>query len=109
MQKTYLFVPFEFKDKAKKLNAKWDNNIKKWFVYHDNVNYQELVDTFHNENFYSNFYGTHIKNVLKTIKEIEDEKEKDMITFKKALENHLASGGIDDDDFRKTYSVRRHE
>lgn len=30
--KTYLDVPFEEKDEAKALGAKWDPDIKRWFV-----------------------------------------------------------------------------
>ena len=30
--KTYLNVPFNSKDEAKKLNAKWDSNVKKWYA-----------------------------------------------------------------------------
>ena len=30
--KTYLIVPYEHKDRAKKLGAKWDNDAKKWFA-----------------------------------------------------------------------------
>ena len=29
---TYLDVPFEEKDEAKALGAKWDPDIKRWFV-----------------------------------------------------------------------------
>ena len=31
-QKTYLFVPFEEKDEAKKLGAKWDKDNKSWYA-----------------------------------------------------------------------------
>ncbi len=30
--KTYLIVPYEHKDRAKQLGAKWDNDAKKWFA-----------------------------------------------------------------------------
>ena len=30
--KTYLIVPYEHKDRAKQLGAKWDNAAKKWFA-----------------------------------------------------------------------------
>lgn len=31
-EKTYLVVPFEEKDEAKLLGARWDGNVKKWFA-----------------------------------------------------------------------------
>lgn len=37
-EKIFLFVPFEEKDEAKKLGAKWDKEEKKWFIYKDNNN-----------------------------------------------------------------------
>jgi putative DNA primase/helicase len=30
--KTYLFVPYEEKDEAKRLGARWDAEQKKWYV-----------------------------------------------------------------------------
>jgi len=36
--KIYLFVPYSEKEDAKKMNAKWDNNIKKWYILNNNKN-----------------------------------------------------------------------
>jgi hypothetical protein len=32
MSKIFLAVPFEFKEKAKELGAKWDKETKQWFI-----------------------------------------------------------------------------
>lgn len=32
LEKTYLYVPFEDKDRAKALGARWDNDVKSWYV-----------------------------------------------------------------------------
>jgi len=34
--KIYLLVPFKEKKEAKKLNVKWDNNLKKWYILNKN-------------------------------------------------------------------------
>ena len=36
--KIYLLVPFREKEDAKRLNAKWDNNLKKWYILDNNSN-----------------------------------------------------------------------
>lgn len=36
--KIYLLVPYSEKEDAKKMNAKWDNNIKKWYILNNNKN-----------------------------------------------------------------------
>jgi hypothetical protein len=40
--KIYLLVPYSEKEDAKKMNAKWDNNIKKWYILNNNKN-KDLV------------------------------------------------------------------
>ena len=42
----YLNVPYEDKDKAKSLGAKWDNKLKKWYVYdrRDYYKFQKWTD-----------------------------------------------------------------
>ena len=32
-EKKYIFVPFEKRDEAKANGAKWDSDVKKWYVY----------------------------------------------------------------------------
>jgi len=36
--KIYLLVPYSEKEDAKKMNVKWDNNIKKWYIVNNNKN-----------------------------------------------------------------------
>ena len=43
-EKIYLHVPYEEKDKAKKLGAKWDASRKKWYIFSDH----EHVDILQN-------------------------------------------------------------
>jgi len=38
VNKIYLFVPFSEKENAKKLDAKWDNYKKKWYIFNNNKN-----------------------------------------------------------------------
>jgi hypothetical protein len=42
MGKRYLSVPFEEKDEAKKLGAKWDISVKKWYIP-DNINVDDFA------------------------------------------------------------------
>ena len=44
--KIYLKIPFTKKDIIKNLGGKWDNNIKKWFIYKNNNNIDEILKTF---------------------------------------------------------------
>ena len=46
LDKIYLSVPYAKKDKAKEQGAKWDPSIKKWWIYDNNPNKDELVDEF---------------------------------------------------------------
>lgn len=34
--KIYLLVPYHEKEEAKKFNAKWDKDIKKWYIFNNN-------------------------------------------------------------------------
>jgi len=36
--KIYLLVPYSEKEDAKKMNAKWDSTIKKWYILNNNKN-----------------------------------------------------------------------
>jgi ribonuclease HI len=46
LDKIYLSVPYAKKDKAKEQGAKWDPSIKKWWIYDNNPNKDELIDEF---------------------------------------------------------------
>lgn len=47
--KIYLIVPFIKKDEIKKLGGLWDANKKKWFIYEDNTNKDEILAIFSEE------------------------------------------------------------
>ena len=102
---TYLYVPYEYKDRAKLLGAKWDVNKKKWYTTEANINYTKLIDTFHDQNFFSDYHGTHMKSEPKTFEEVLIEKKQKREHYKQTLDQHIANGGVDDDNFRKSYSV----
>ena len=47
--KIYLQVPFIKKDEIKKLGGMWDRNKKKWFVYDNNKNMEQILTIFSKE------------------------------------------------------------
>ena len=49
-QKVYLSVPFSRKDEAKALGAKWDNLVRKWFVFSNSPNLWKLEKQFNRDN-----------------------------------------------------------
>jgi len=44
--KVYLNVPYSRKDEVKKLGGKWDKNKKKWFIYENNENKEDILSQF---------------------------------------------------------------
>ncbi|NDB83434.1 MAG: hypothetical protein EB127_12010, partial [Alphaproteobacteria bacterium] len=48
-EKIYLIVPFVKKDEIKKLGGCWDGNMKKWFIYDNNKNMEEILSIFSKE------------------------------------------------------------
>ena len=42
----YIIVPFERKEEAKKLKARWNPNAKKWYTVPSNKNNEELFKLF---------------------------------------------------------------
>jgi hypothetical protein len=70
--KHYLCVPYDYKDDVKKLGAKWDNEIKKWYVETNNPNYQHLVDIYHPENYKHVDDKTLLNNEIVTEKERQE-------------------------------------
>jgi hypothetical protein len=44
--KIYLTVPFIKKDEIKKLGGLWDNYQKKWYIYDNNKNKQQILNDF---------------------------------------------------------------
>jgi hypothetical protein len=51
VEKIYLYVPFDYKDGAKKLGAKFDWKVKEWYVEENHPNKQKLIDLYHDRNF----------------------------------------------------------
>lgn len=51
VEKIYLYVPFDYKDEAKKLGAKFDWKVKEWYVEEIHPNKQKLIDLYHDRNF----------------------------------------------------------
>ena len=45
-KKVYLEVPFARKDEAKVMGAKWDHVKKKWYMFDDSENKEELMEKF---------------------------------------------------------------
>lgn len=76
-EKVYLYVPFGYNDIVKQYGAKFDGNVKKWYVIRSKET-QRLIDSYHDSNFYSNFSGTHFKNeeYCTTEKQRESQKAK---------------------------------
>jgi len=48
VEKTILNVHYKMKNQAKELGAKWDKDLKKWYVQKNNINYDELINKFNN-------------------------------------------------------------
>ena len=51
VEKIYLYVPFDYKDQAKKIGAKFDWKVKTWYVEENHPNKQKLIDLYHDRNF----------------------------------------------------------
>ncbi len=61
-EKTYIYVPFEYKDDAKKDGAKFNKNKQKWFVYKSNPKYEWCIDLWNNNNFTYSSSGNQLIN-----------------------------------------------
>lgn len=48
--KLWLKVPFVSKDKIKSLGGRWDSNKKKWFIYSDNSDKEDILAEFAEDN-----------------------------------------------------------
>jgi len=51
MNKTYLYVPYNYIGAVKKLGCRFDWGMKKWYVLDDNINHQVLKEIFIRTNF----------------------------------------------------------
>jgi ribonuclease HI len=45
-EKIYLNVPFAKKDKVKSLGGRWDTNKKQWYIFHDNKDKDNILETY---------------------------------------------------------------
>ena len=71
----YLYVPYEYKSDAKKLNAKFNPSAKKWYTTDDNTHKQALIDLYHESNFTVNFRSTTLKEHTTTEQDRKDHEE----------------------------------
>ena len=46
LNKIYLNVPFTKKDEIKKLGGRWDKDKKKWYIFKDNTEIDDILDKF---------------------------------------------------------------
>jgi len=46
VKKIYLEVPFSKKDEIKLLSGKWDPALKKWYIFNNNINQEEIYKKF---------------------------------------------------------------
>jgi hypothetical protein len=52
-KKVYIYLPFKLKDEARtKYNGiQFDKETKQWYIYDNNINKNEIIDTYHKGNF----------------------------------------------------------
>jgi hypothetical protein len=112
--KIYIYVPFEYKDEAKKLGAKFDFDKKKWYTYKNNTNYQKLVDKYHSDNFRYDFYGSHLNSYWKTEKERSEhykaknkEREQELLLIKQKQELFLIKTKEKEKEYEANYQKYR--
>lgn len=105
-QRVYLFVPYRYKDSAKKLGAKWDNDKRSWYTNKSNKHFDQLTNTYHDGNFSKNGEMTSAK-YLRTLEEyksgrdkVKEEKQERI----KMKEDFIRDGGKAE-DFGQWYSV----
>ena len=60
--KKYLYVPFEYKDDAKKDGLKYDKDTKEWYILKTNSNYEWCIDFWNRNNFSYSSNGTKLIN-----------------------------------------------
>jgi hypothetical protein len=119
VKKIYLDVPFQFKNEAKELGAKWDSTEKRWYTLKDNVNRRNLVDLYHYSNFTTIFVGpfgegkpesilnyrTTTKKQRKRIKkQLQEEKDEEHAEYERLQANWISKCG-NLDGFGIWYSV----
>ena len=103
-KKYYLCVPYNYKDKAKKLNAKWDWEEKSWYSMKNNIYHNELINLYHMYNFRSDFYGSHLINKPLTLKEVDEANDKEHFRYNHHKQNWINKNGTLN-GFNQWYSV----
>jgi hypothetical protein len=99
LERVYLFVPYDYKNDAKALGAKFDWETKKWFVYTNHKNKQKLIDTYHLGNFIDKTINKNLITNEEWIQEIESEiliEEEKTELHKKWIEIHGNDDKFDD-------------
>ena len=93
----FLYVPFEYKSDAKELNANFDYDKKKWFIYSNSKHYKALVEIFNCDNFTTSYYGTKMKtSILEKLTEYKTQYKNEITQMyetikerKESYERHL--------------------
>lgn len=101
-QKIYLQVAYKDKEDAKKLGAKWDIDIKQWYVFEDNENLDELISKFTKE----------INNSNQPFNQVKETNQKKKIYLKvtyKDKDNAKTLGARWDNDQKKWYIYNDNE
>lgn len=95
--KVFLDVPFEYKSDVKELDAQFDFNKKKWYIYSDSKHHATLVKIFDSNNFTTSYYGTKMKSsILEQLIEYKEECKEEITQMyedikerKESYERHL--------------------
>jgi hypothetical protein len=66
--KVFLHVPYEYKEQAKKLGARWCMTKKEWYTIQSNEHAINLIDIFHKDNFEINYCGVRMRKPIITAK-----------------------------------------
>jgi hypothetical protein len=64
LDRTYLHVPFAYKDDVKTDGAKWDKVNAKWFIRKSHHNYDELVNKYQRKHFEWRGYGFQSREIF---------------------------------------------
>jgi hypothetical protein len=73
LERIYIFVPYNYKNDAKILGAKFDCETKEWFVYKNNKNKQKLIDIYHLGNFIDKTINKNLISKEEWLEEIKSE------------------------------------
>lgn len=56
-ERVYLFVPYDYKEEAKKEGARWDSVKKEWYVFESEPDLEKLLKKYSPKNFIATNYG----------------------------------------------------